>query len=98
MSMAYLYDIPFSRTIEMLICSVKPMCQRALVWGILSHENVLPLLGIYDETVSGQGDDLYFVTSYMEHGMLREWRKKVNLSGVKIRDCVSLISPLHGRY
>ena len=72
------------------------MCQIALVWGALSHENVLPLLGICETMVSGQGMMFVFVTPYMEHGTLRQWREKVRRSGGEIRDRVSLISPLHG--
>ena len=71
------------------------MCQIALVWGSLSHENILPLLGIYDATANGQGSGFFVVTPYMEHGTLREWRREVNPPGVKIRDRVSLISSLH---
>ena len=71
------------------------MCQIALVWGALSHENVQPLLGIYDATASGRGRWLYFVTPFMEQGTLRQWRQKVNPSAVNIRDRVSRISPLH---
>ena len=88
----------FFPTIGMLMTSVKLMCQMALVWGTLSHENVLPLLGIYDATASGRGERLYFVTPYMEHDTLRQWRQNLKEipSGVTIRDLVSLISPLHG--
>jgi hypothetical protein len=66
------------------------MCQRALVWGTLSHENVLPLLGIYE------AKSFLFVTPYMEYGTLRQWRREVNRSGMEIRDRVSLISHFDG--
>jgi hypothetical protein len=73
---------------------MKSMCQRALVWGTLTYENVAPLLGIYDPTANGRGGHVCFVTPYMEQGTLRRWRQKLNPSEVKIRDRVSLISSL----
>ena len=75
--------------------SMKVMCQIALIWKALSHENVQPLLGIYDAMASGRGRWLYFVIPYVEHGTLRRWRNKVNPSGAEIRDRVSQISRLH---
>ena len=84
--MAYLYVIHFGPHHKMLITQMEPMCQRALVWGSLSHENVLPLLGIYE------GKYLHFVTPDMEHGTLSQWRQSANPSGLEIRDRVCLIS------
>jgi serine/threonine protein kinase len=63
-------------------------CQRALVWGTLTHENIMPLLGIYETMANGREKELYFIAPYMEHGTLREWRQKVNPSGVIVRDCM----------
>jgi hypothetical protein len=43
------------------------ICQMALVWGTLSHENVLPLLGIYEGMVDRKLR-FHFVIPYMERG------------------------------
>ena len=66
------------------------------MWGALSHENVMPLLGLCETMVSGLGVRFVFVAPSMEHGTLPDWRKKVNPPGVEVRDRVSPISPLHG--
>jgi hypothetical protein len=90
------YDIfvcylPFSHH-GLLLTSRKPLCQMAVVWGtLLAHENVLPLLGICEEMSSGEEMSFYFVTPHMEHGTLRQWRRNANLTGLEIRDHVSLI-------
>jgi hypothetical protein len=64
--------------------SRKPMCQIALVWGALSHENVLPLLGICEAMDGREGMNLFFVIPYMECGTFRQWRQNVNPSRVEI--------------
>ena len=67
------------------------MCQMALVWGTLSHENIMPLLGICEAMDSNKEMEFLLVTPYMKHGTLRQWREKVNPSGVEVRDRVSLL-------
>ena len=67
-----------------------------LVWGTLSHENILPLLGICEVIVPTQGLTFLFVTPRMEQDTLRQWREKAKPSELGIRDRVSLISPVHG--
>jgi hypothetical protein len=67
----------------------------ALIWGTLSHENIMPLLGIC-EGMGYRVAGFRFVTPYMKHDTLRQWRKKLNPSGAEVRDRVGLISKLHG--
>jgi len=64
------------------------MCQITLLWGFLSsHENILPLLGIFEAKVLGRQDTKFFhVIPYMEHGTLSQWRRKANPPGLEIRD------------
>ena len=70
------------------------MCQTASLWGTLSHENIMPLFGICEAVDTGRMR-FWFVTPYMKHGTLRQWRKKINPAGVEIRDRVRLISNPH---
>jgi hypothetical protein len=95
------YDIsvcylPFLHRV-LVVMSRKFMCRLTLGWGALSHENVLPLLGICEAVIGPQeiGINFVFVTPYMKHGTLRQWRKNANPSGAEVRDRVSLMLPLH---
>jgi hypothetical protein len=79
------------------VMSKQPICQITLLWGTLSHENILPLLGIYEAMASAsESTSFYYVIPRMEHGTLPEWRRKANPPGLEIRDRVSLILHFHG--
>ena len=58
-----------------LICLVKDslrgdFCRESLAWGSLSHQFILPLLGIYEEK-----SRLFLVSPFMTNGTLIQWRK-----------------------
>ncbi|KAF8626482.1 hypothetical protein AX17_006538 [Amanita inopinata Kibby_2008] len=50
--------------------------REALTWRTLSHEYVLPFMGVFQENESY----INIVSPFMENGTLREWRKKKNPS------------------
>ncbi|KIL63435.1 hypothetical protein M378DRAFT_164503 [Amanita muscaria Koide BX008] len=43
-------------------------CREALIWRSLSHESVLPFLGIYEE------EQMFLVSPFMKNGTLSQWR------------------------
>jgi hypothetical protein len=66
--------------------------QIALVWGTLSHDNVMPFFGVCEAADRG----FFVVMPYMELDMLNQWRGSANPSRLEIRDRVSLISHFYG--
>ena len=49
----------------------KDIYTEALAWRSLSHQFILPLLGIYKE-----GPQLFLVSPFMTNGALRDWRRQ----------------------
>lgn len=47
------------------------LCREALAWRSLSHQFIIPLLGIYERK-----SQLYLVSPYMTNGTLIQWREK----------------------
>jgi hypothetical protein len=54
----------------------KVFIREALTWRTLSHLNLLPFLGIYQNS-AGPGITC-LVSPFMEHGTLSEWRSNKN--------------------
>ena len=54
----------------------KVFIREALTWRTLSHHNVLPFLGIYQN--AARPDIACLVSPFMEHGTLSEWRSNKN--------------------
>ncbi|KIL63432.1 hypothetical protein M378DRAFT_79770, partial [Amanita muscaria Koide BX008] len=52
----------------------KNFLREALTWRSLSHESVLPFLGIYEE---GEGE-MFLVSPFMKNGTLSQWRSNHN--------------------
>ncbi|KAF8696555.1 hypothetical protein AX14_001521 [Amanita brunnescens Koide BX004] len=46
-------------------------CREALAWRSLTHEFILPLLGIFEDHAQ-----LYLVSPYMTNGTLTDWRRQ----------------------
>ncbi|PFH49089.1 hypothetical protein AMATHDRAFT_5234 [Amanita thiersii Skay4041] len=71
-------------------------CREALTWRSLSHQYVLPFLGICVEEASSR---TFLVSPYMENGTLKNWRQRVNPSASDIRqrilECAEGIRYLH---
>lgn len=65
------------------------LCREALMWQSLSHQFLLPFLGIYLDKLASQ---LFLVSPYMENGTLSQWRKNANPSIAQIEQLVSLSS------
>ena len=47
----------------------KDFCREALAWKSLSHQFIIPLLGIFEER-----DQLFLVSPFMANGTLTDWR------------------------
>lgn len=61
-------------------------CREALAWWSLSHDYILPLLGIY-ETKS----HLFLVSPYMTNGTLFQWRQNHWPGEIEIRRMVRFL-------
>jgi serine/threonine protein kinase len=55
------------------------------MWRSLSHEFVLPFLGIYEDKSVKQ---FFLVSPYMKNGTLAQWRKEVNPSVAEVEERV----------
>ncbi|KAF8332882.1 kinase-like domain-containing protein, partial [Amanita rubescens] len=60
-------------------------CREALMWRSLTHELVLPFLGIYEHD-DGEVPQFFLVSPYMKNGTLALWRKQENPSIAKIEE------------
>ncbi|KAF8325731.1 kinase-like domain-containing protein [Amanita rubescens] len=58
-------------------------CREAFMWGSLTHELVLPFLGIYEHE-DGESSQFFLVSPYMKNGTLARWRKQENPSIAEI--------------
>jgi hypothetical protein len=59
--------------------------QQILAWATSSHENICPLLGVFEREAK-----LFFVYAHGENGTLSEWRRTSNPSVVEVQARVSL--------
>ena len=65
--------------------NLKDFRREALMWRSLSHNLVLPFLGIYENESAS-----FLVSPYMKNGTLVQWRKKANPSMAEIQERVWL--------
>ena len=59
-----------------------------MIWRSLSHESVLPFLGIHEDKPASL---LFLVSPYMQNGTLSQWRAKSNPSVAEIQKRVRLL-------
>ncbi|KAF8332973.1 kinase-like domain-containing protein, partial [Amanita rubescens] len=57
-------------------------CREALMWRSLTHERVLPFLGIFEDESASR---MFLVSPYTKNGTLSRWRKKTGHSTSKIQ-------------
>ena len=62
------------------------MCQDAIIKGVLFHDNIAPLLGIYES----EKRDFVFLYQQGENGTLSQWRQRSNPSLPESLERVSL--------
>jgi serine/threonine protein kinase len=60
------------------------MAEEILIWATLLHENICPLLGVFERE-----SELFFVYEYGENGTLREWR---HTSSPSVSDVLGRVS------
>ena len=70
-----------------IVTSPKFKAQEILAWATSLHENICPLLGVFEG-----GYDLFFVYAHGENGTLREWRHSSNTSVGAVQGRVSLVA------
>jgi hypothetical protein len=70
-----------------MVTSQKFISQEILAWATLSHENICPLLGVFESK-----SVLFFVHAHGENGTLREWRHMSKRSVGDVLGRVSLIT------
>ena len=73
-----------------LILFKQDFCREALMWQSLSHQFLLPFLGIfYEDKLESQ---VFLVSPYMENGTLTQWRKNANPSIAQTEQLVGFAS------
>jgi hypothetical protein len=70
-----------------MVTSRKYMSDEMLAWATLSHENICPLLGVFESK-----SVLFFVYAHGENGTLHEWRRTSKRSAGDVLGRVSLIT------